>query len=59
MKYLIIYILWSIVPMILLKMRLKKDGHRRPLAVLACLIWGWVVYLDYFEMKKHRPWLFK
>ena len=59
MTYLIVYILWSIVPLILLKIRLKKDGHSRTFALLACLVWGWIVYLDYFEMKKHRPWLFK
>lgn len=59
MKLILFYLLWAVVPMLLLKRQLKKDGYKRDGAVFACLVFGWIVYLDYFEMKKHRPWLFR
>ena len=59
MEFILFYLLWVVVPMLLLKRQLKKDGYKREFAVLACLVWGWIVYLDYFQMKKHRPWMFR
>lgn len=58
MKLLLFYFFWSVPPAIITHYRMKRDkidlGHNLP--VLACFIWGWIVALDYSEMKRRMEW---